>query len=235
MDCQSVRALLPYYQRAAEGMDAADRDAVRQHLDACPECGPLAQAESQIDRTLGTAMRAVPVPPDLKGRIHAKLAKQPRPILSWRAAAIAAAVLIAVGLGSYAYIRTQPVTFYPEDTQEIALRQHNSADQVEASFLARGVVMTAPRDFNYDYLKNYHLVDFKGRRVPMLLFSDDRVKNQTVVEVYVLPSDGFRMHQGQEHQEERHAFNTTIREADEAIYVIVELSGNYHHLQLPLQ
>ena len=239
MDCQSVRALLAYYQRTAEGMDAADREAIRQHLDACPECGPLAHAEQQTDQVLGAAMRAVAVPLGLKGRILDTLAKQPRPILSWRAAAVAAAVLIAVGLGSYGYLRTQLTTVSPEDVHQIAFRQHNTADQVEASFLAEGVAMTAPRDFNYVHLKNYELVEFKGRRVPMLLFSDDRVKNQNVVQVYVLPTDRFRMqhdngNKGEDPQPFR-PFNTVIRETDEAIYVIVEQSGSYQHLLLPLQ
>ena len=52
---------------------------LQQHLDKCPDCACLAQADRRLDETLGKVMRDVPVPAGLKQSVMKRLATQRRP------------------------------------------------------------------------------------------------------------------------------------------------------------
>ena len=38
MECHDVQQLLAFAQRKCENLDAAERTAIRAHLDGCPDC-----------------------------------------------------------------------------------------------------------------------------------------------------------------------------------------------------
>src|SRR5262249_22281362 len=103
MDCRNARLLLHFTRpEHPPELEADEAEALRAHLAECPECGVLAEAERRADECLGPAMRAVPVPPGLRERLHERLAGRP---VAWyrrswtRGLVTAAAVLVAVGLG----------------------------------------------------------------------------------------------------------------------------------------
>src|SRR5216683_573681 len=85
MDCKTARLLLEL------------------NRPACPECSALARAERGFHRQVGLAMRQVAVPPELRGRLLARLDKERGDYYRKQAArgirtavALAACLLIAV-------------------------------------------------------------------------------------------------------------------------------------------
>src|SRR5262245_2648331 len=102
MDCNHARLLLTFARDRAD-LDQSEAEGLEDHLSLCPDCANLAATEQRLDLALGRAMRDVPVPAGLKGRLLAAVA---RPAFSWRrrliaGAAIAAALLVSVALSWY--------------------------------------------------------------------------------------------------------------------------------------
>src|SRR5687768_10635282 len=105
MDCSHARLLLAL-ARELQGSEAAE---LRDHLQQCPDCGPLAAEEKRCDEALGQAMCAVPVPAGLKSRIQARLHKQTA-VRRWvvSSLAVAASLLLAVGGSWYLWFAPAP-------------------------------------------------------------------------------------------------------------------------------
>ena len=57
MECHDVRLLLTFSERRCEQIDAAERNAVAQHLNGCHDCAAFAAAERAVDESLGQLMR----------------------------------------------------------------------------------------------------------------------------------------------------------------------------------
>ncbi len=192
MDCHDVRLLLAFLRRGGDQLDPTERAAVQQHLQTCPDCTALADSERAADAAFGAAMRAVPVPADAKARLLARLAAgRPR---RWPgvAAAAAAALLLAVGLGFYAHSRaTKPVLLPLAEIATIDGRTATSAADVEEWFRQAGVAMTFPRQYSSNQLLTYDVVQYEGRRVPKLVFFNSA--KGAAAQILVLPNDQFRV------------------------------------------
>jgi hypothetical protein len=173
-------------------LEAAELEELEAHLAECPDCGPLAQVERQMDNRLAHAMQAVPVPQDLRGRVLNRLqsdrALQARKRQRWIAVPAAAAVLlIAVGLGWKLLQKPAPIDVeYPADSL-FALTFNPQPQVLEDYFRAEGIRTVAPADANYRLLRDYTVASFQGKQVPRLLFTDG--KNNTYV--YILPARDF--------------------------------------------
>src|SRR5262249_43950502 len=74
MDCKNARLLLEFARPQCAELEATDAEALERHLADCPDCATLAQYERRLDERLGQAMRAVPVPQDLRKRLLNRLA-----------------------------------------------------------------------------------------------------------------------------------------------------------------
>src|SRR5437867_12201644 len=101
MDCRTARQLLEFARPRSLELEGSEAEALESHLADCPECGPLAQAERQIDDRVGRAMRAVVLPDGLRDRLLNGL-RQDRRLARRRwfgRVAVAATILLAVGLG----------------------------------------------------------------------------------------------------------------------------------------
>src|SRR5262249_28887945 len=104
MDCRTARTLLDYHRPTDSELSGPDAADLERHLDVCPECGALAQAERRADARLGRAMRDVPLPDGLHDRLLARLAADRRAVMMRRFArgsryAAAAALVLATLLG----------------------------------------------------------------------------------------------------------------------------------------
>jgi hypothetical protein len=188
MDCTSARLLL-IFRRPGE-LDAAERETLDQHLEGCPDCAAHFHQEARVDQAVCTAMRAVPVPAPLRGQILGELARRRRPY-PWPWAAAAACILLALGLGLYAWTQSKPV-FDPEEFFHIASKA-TDPDQVEGWFADQGMVMVAPRQFNFAYLDSYDTQTVQGRPVPHLLFHLRGNGGPAIAHVYVLSTKTFKI------------------------------------------
>src|SRR5438552_1926713 len=100
MDCNHARLLLIFSRKRSE-LEATEAEALDGHLKICPQCAGLAESERNLDEVVGSAMRDVPMPAGLQGRLLAGLDRA-RSIRNWKkglsAAGLAAGFLLAVGL-----------------------------------------------------------------------------------------------------------------------------------------
>jgi hypothetical protein len=177
-------------------MEAPDLAHLENHLADCPDCARLARQERGFDAGMRQAMLAVPVPADLSSRLLTHLAAQRR---AWywrlprrhpaRAGAVAALVLLSVGLFAYWAARPLPridiSTLQDQaDPQAVA-----SPQKVEQYFAEQGYTIVAPADFNYAYLQAWGIEIFKGERVPYLRF----VRGEFEATVYILSDRQFNL------------------------------------------
>jgi hypothetical protein len=194
MDCNHARLLLSFSHKKAE-LDTAEAEALQAHLEQCPECELLSRSERAIDEALGRAMNDVPVPDGLKERLAGKLAWVQRlRVRRTVRRALAASLLLAVGLGGYVLFfgRTE-LTW--DDLRRLTyergeiVTQANEPEHIERWFRDQGISMEAPRHFNYGLLKSFEVVRFHHRQVAKLVFARD----DAMAEVYVLSDKDFNL------------------------------------------
>src|SRR5262245_5275113 len=156
MDCANARLLLNFLRN--DEMDPAERSALLAHLEACPDCSAQAQSESQFDEALGRALRRMPVPAGLKGRLLAAVAaRRPR---HWPWAAAAAALLLAASLGAYVWWSQSTVVDFNDVIEIVDYRTKTNPDNVESEFASLGYPMRFPRMLNPNLLESYDVVEF---------------------------------------------------------------------------
>jgi len=187
MDCRAARQLLEFARPRSLELEDSEAEALESHLADCPECGPLAQAERQIDDRLGRAMRAVAVPEGLRDRLVHHLRKERqlarRPWLV--RVAVAAAVVLAIGAGFYWHF-SQPTRFELAPLADVQpLRE---PEQLDEWFRGQGLKdVVAPRQFDYRLLAHQGVAEFQGRAVAQLWF----VQDNNSARVYILSAKQF--------------------------------------------
>jgi hypothetical protein len=200
MDCKTAHMLLDLVRPGAAELDAAEADALRDHLDACPACAALAACERQLDEYLGQAVRDVPVPDLPKSRLLAHLGRERAVLLRRRAlrvAAVAAGIALAVAFWWYWQYSRRPVLDVDQIVRMVDRKAFNGPEAVEEWFREQGVHMLAPTQFgdaqlNYNLLDSYDLVEFRGVRVPHLLFLNPGSGGASA-RIYVLSDRSFKV------------------------------------------
>lgn len=192
MDCRTARLLLDFARPRCPELEGSDAEALEAHLADCAECGPLARGQRLADARIGQAVRDVPLPDGLRGRLLRRLEAQRRG-RGWRdwrvyagVAAAAAAIAVVVLLGLRA--RTQAhVDLELALTRTAEKLVNPRPEAVEEDFRAQGVRAVAPRQFNYRLLTDYGVEEFQGKRVGWLLFT----QGERRVWIRVLPASDF--------------------------------------------
>jgi hypothetical protein len=220
MECHDARILLTFAQRKAEDLDPAERSALQQHLDKCPDCGMMAQADRQADATLAKLMQDVPVPADLRSKIMKRLAAE-RPARPWKAMAAAAFLALALvgGGGTYLWYVQRPPKVTSDDIGRIISGAESDEKTIEESFKEQNLTIKAPKLMDYRYFTHADVVEFQGRRVAKLNFARTDSPAATA-SVLILPKAQFRM---DDHRDlmEQHVLNTWIRHSDCGGYIFV--------------
>ena len=170
MECQDVRQLLAFFERKSEELDAVERDALRKHLNACPDCAAVSAQERGIDQSLGAAMRDVPIPAGLKQQVLQRLARE-RGGKPWKRWAAAAVLLLAIGGGTSWYVLHRPVLTIDDVNWNIDTAW--TPDSVEQHLKNQGLTVRAPDKFDYRYLQQVDVVEVRDRRVARLTFRND--------------------------------------------------------------
>jgi hypothetical protein len=195
MDCRTARQLLDFARPLVPEVGPRDAEALQEHLAGCADCGGLAQAERRIDYHLGQAMRAVPVPEGLDGRLLGRLDAERREASRRRwlrrlAVGGAAAACLVVAVGGALWFRSRPPVLevgpLAGPAEDISLGP--SAERVRASFQRYwGIDTFPPARFDYRQLSDYDVVLVQGRRVPKIVFRRD----QSQAWVYVVEDGMF--------------------------------------------
>jgi hypothetical protein len=180
MDCKTARFLLGLARPGSPELEPGESAALETHLAACNECDTLARGERRFDEQLGRAMRTVPVPEGLRGRILDRLpanGADRRRAWRWPARLVtAAAFLIAAGLGVGYWLSSKLPELNVEELRTgVYQRMARSRDGVEKYFADRyQLTVTAPDHFNYALLRDCHLEKVQGRQIPVLVFVEGR-------------------------------------------------------------
>jgi len=186
MDCRTARQLLEFARPRSLELEGGEAEALESHLADCPECGPLAQVERQLDDRIGRALRAVPVPDGLHDRLLSRLTYERRVVQrKWFASvAVAATILLAAGAGVYwHYSRPTRV-----EIGSLVGYEATAPEQLDEWFRRQGLGdVVVPRQFNYELLHERRVVEFQGREVAELWF----VKDNHSAHVYILSGKQF--------------------------------------------
>jgi hypothetical protein len=177
-------------RREAQELDAGELGALEAHLEECPACLNWTRQERQADEAVARAVKSVPIPAQLAGRIRETLQQnRPRRPQRWLAAA-AASVLVGAGVGGYFWL-TQPVDL----TIPAIAESYISVPTVDAAaewFAHQGVSVPMPRSLNFDKLNSHGFVTIQGRRVPRLEFFHGDGGDQPAAVAHVLIVDETR-------------------------------------------
>ncbi len=217
MDCGDARFFLRFRRPGSPGageLAPEDASALDQHLGGCPHCSTEARNAASFDAALGTAMRAVEMPAGLRTRLIAGTSAVRGTALRRRAArytALAASVLLAIGIGAAIFTASRPRPDLEEltaqaDTLAGVLRFEPlnqgplNPTQVETNRAALRAWLRAERlpelpadlDFDYNLLVSYHWEEVQGRQVPVILF---RGRDQGFAKVYAFRATQFKLNE----------------------------------------
>jgi len=174
MDCRTARLLLDFARPRPAELEPADRADLDGHLADCLDCSAVFRAERRADEAIGRALRDVPVPDGLRGRILDCLAAQRDRWYQRRLIrlGVAAAAVVLVGWGAWTWLRPSPMDVNLDLFAEAVNVLPASAEEVDAAFRESHVFARAPREleFNFALLARIVRADFQGRLVPVLEF-----------------------------------------------------------------
>jgi hypothetical protein len=164
MDCKTARLLLDFARPLATELEEGDGEALANHLAECSACAAAQRAERQWDEPIGRAMRDVPVPPELRGRLLQRLAAQRdawyRRRVFWPlVGAAAAACLLALGIHEL----NRPI----EPNLARLQGEINEAGDFAPRWLGAHENKEPP-GFDAVWLTHSGLAHFQGKRVPLL-------------------------------------------------------------------
>src|SRR5262245_49787548 len=113
MDCRASLRMLEVCRPSGEDWSDAELHDAIAHVDQCPNCLGHVRGRQALDSRLAAAMQDVPIPPDLHGRIHARLAACPTPPrrsfkrgVLWAACLGTVAAVVCVAATAYFWPRT---------------------------------------------------------------------------------------------------------------------------------
>jgi anti-sigma factor RsiW len=191
MECRDAQFHLMLRRSANDelGLEAAaDLD---RHLAGCPACAREARAALAFDRAVAAAMTAVPVPAMLHDRLLTEALAARGSYLRrkvCRTAALAASVLLAVGIVCGAFAAGRP-KFDPDEFVQQQEEQFQDPGPAIARFLTeQHLPPELPWALNPDLLVSLGSERVQGREVPVLVFMSP--VDRGYAKVYVFRSGG---------------------------------------------
>ncbi len=205
MNCNLARILLEF---PAADLAADDRASLAGHVASCPHCAAISADEAAFHGALAKAMQSVPVPAGL----HSKLlregfalrgARHRRQLYQW--SALAAGLLLAIGVGFSGYLRNRPTI----DTDAVAIAAERDWEFREAPvrewLTQQDLPGDLPYDFDYRYYAFHGKGELAGRDAPVVVFHGRFTNEFGTVEthtarVYVVEESRFKLLQLKEAQ-----------------------------------
>ena len=205
MNCNLARMLLEF---PGADLAAEDRASLAGHVATCPQCAASSAGEAAFHGVLARAMQSVPVPAGL----HAKLlregfalrgARHRRQLYQW--SALAAGLLLAIGVGFSGYLRNRPTI----DTDAVAIAAERDWEfrevPVREWLTQQDLPAELPFDFDYHYYTFHGKGELAGRDTPVVVFHRQFTNEFGNVEihtarVYVVDLSRFKLHELKEAQ-----------------------------------
>lgn len=189
MDCRTAQLLASLTGPGKSELDADQMAALEGHMRLCELCGKVYHREKAFDREVGKAMKAVPVPTDLKDRILQKVRPRLQPWYRRRnvVASFATAAAVLIGL----WFVVGPAGRSRLDIQRVVERQiQPSQKELAVRWLDSQKIAFHPEfAFNLDLVAFYGNRDFMGRDTPsLLLFHPEK---QVSAQIFILKSGQF--------------------------------------------
>jgi hypothetical protein len=194
MECRDAQFYLRLRRPGVDELGPEATAALDQHLAGCPCCAAESRAAAAFDAAVGAAMRAVPIPVGLRNRLVAHTSARRGAALrrrAYRVVALAASVLLTVGIGIGAFATTRP----QPDTAALAMKGETFAnalppvdpllaqapfnnwqaaqsnrDAVQQWLSDQGLPGQLPQPFDYNLFLSNHWEEVQGRKVPVILF-----------------------------------------------------------------
>jgi hypothetical protein len=191
MDCRQAY----FYLNVRGPGDALSPETVADldgHLASCPACATLAHTRAAEEVCLARAMTAVPVPATLRDKLQGTLRNKQKAVSRrrWvRASAMAAAVLLMVGIGIGFNAASRP-RLNLEDWAQQADFQVENPDEAARLWLAEMNLPTQlPLAFDLSLLVFRGSERMQGRDVPVLVFRERN--GPEVARVYICRDEQF--------------------------------------------
>ena len=197
MECQDVRQLLAFLERKSEELDAAERDAVQKHLDACPDCPHSPSRGLAVPtRRSASSCSDVAVPAGLEAAgAQSPRRRAARCSVPWeRLGRCGGRVARGFGGSSVAFFRPKPVLTIDDVNASVGVIANVAEwdkETVERPHLEQhGLVVRAPDKFKYRFLQQVDIVEIHGRSVARLAFLRDD-DQRTSAWVFIVGSTQF--------------------------------------------
>jgi hypothetical protein len=195
MECRDAQFYLRFRRPGRDELDADVASEVDQHLGACSQCSAEAGSIRSFDAAVGRAMQAVSVPAGLRERLVASVSAKRGAILrrkAYRVVAVAASLLLAVGLGFGILTKSRPAL----DTSSLAYRSDSVGDPDAAERDVRewlhreGLPPDLPEPFDYRLYFSHGWEEVQGRHVPVVQFRE--INGPGFAKVYIFRSTQFK-------------------------------------------
>lgn len=175
MECRDAQFYLRLRRHAADELGPDVTADLDRHLAGCPQCAAEGHTLATFDVALAAAMQAVPVPQALHARLVADLVVRSGQTFRrkvYRGLAIAASLLLAVGLGIGAFSASRPRF----DTTALVLATDSQLENPQEAtriWLAdNGLPDRLPLPFDHNLTFSRGLDTVQGRNVPVIVFRE---------------------------------------------------------------
>lgn len=193
MKCSLARMLLAFPKA---DLAADDRAQLLDHVDACPACAAAQTLDAALHNAFAKAMQAVPVPVDLhdkllrasfaiRGARHRRLAYQ------W--SAMAAGLLLAVGIAVGGYWRARPEVNADAVAMQVERDWEFREAPVHEFLLKENLPAELPENFDYRYYSFHGKGDLAGRDTPVVVFQGQFGNETHTARVYIFESFRFKL------------------------------------------
>jgi hypothetical protein len=173
MECRDAQVYLRFRRPGFDDLGPEVTADLDRHLAACPLCAAESRTASAIDAAFASAMRNVVVPTGLRERLVVNLSAQRGTTLrkrAYRGLAVAASLLLAVGLGFGVVAATRPQLDVYGLTEANAARAAQPRKAVQEWLRDQNLPQELPYAFNYDLLVTFGTEPVQGRDVPVVVF-----------------------------------------------------------------
>lgn len=173
MECRDAQFYLRLRRHAGDELGAEVSTDLSRHLVSCTTCAALANTAESFDRAVAAAVGNVPVPAGLRDRLFAEASAFRGGVIRrqvYRVSAVAASVLLALGIGFGAFFANRPKI----DTSLMVMAADQQIQDPDATIrqwlIEHRFPDRLPEPFNPELLMSLGTERVQGADVPVVVF-----------------------------------------------------------------